>query len=109
MAEQSNQSQRPNQNAAAQSEKTVRGTVARGRTVDIPDPNTRQVVGHTPEGRPIQRCATRSYGPGHEVELPAREIDSLRSRGFLIDPGVPLPPLAEGPHYTETGPHASAS
>jgi hypothetical protein len=41
--------------------------------------------------------------------LPAAEIASLRERGFLIDPGQPLPPLGDGPHYTETGSHANAA
>ena len=57
----------------------------------------------------MTRSAVRNYLPGQEVELPAREIISLRERGFLLDPDQSVPPLAEGPRFTETGPHAQAS
>ena len=84
------------------SEKKVRATVARGRTIDIPE-GEKIIVNHTPEGRPITRQATRSYGPGQEVELPAAEVISLRHRGYLVDPEQALPPIAEGPNFTESG------
>jgi hypothetical protein len=104
MADQPNM--RPNQ----PSEKLARGIVARGRTIDVPDLNApKQIAGYTLEGKPQGKLATRSYGPGQEVELPAAEIASLRKRGFLTDPDQTLPPLAEGPSYTETGHHASAA
>jgi hypothetical protein len=93
-----------------QSERLARGVIARGRSIDIPDLNApKQIVGYTPEGKTMTKLATRSYGPGQEVELPAAEIDSLRQRGFLLDPDRTLPPLAEGPHFSETGHHASAA
>jgi hypothetical protein len=101
--------QRPGVNTNNQVEKTARGVVARGRTIMVPDTNDRRVVNHTPEGKAVYRCAERAFGPGQEVELPATEIVSLRERGFLIDPGQPIPPLADGPHYTETGSHATAA
>ncbi len=100
----------PNLNQGQQArEKTVRGIVARGRTIDVPDLNApRQTVGYTADGKAMTRSPSRTYLPGQEVELPAKEIASLRERGFLMDPDQTLPPLAEGPRFTETGPHASA-
>jgi hypothetical protein len=86
----------------------LRGTVARGRTVEIPQ-GEKVVVAHSPEGRPITRSPVKSYGPGSEVELPAKELMTLRASGFIIDPDAVMPPLAEGPHYTEKGAHASAA
>lgn len=101
---------KPGQNQGGQpAEKIARGVVARGRTVDIPDTTRRQVIGHTPEGKPIHRSPVRSFGPGNEIELPAQEIATLRERGFLVDPERVIPPLADGPHFTETGAHATAS
>jgi hypothetical protein len=98
-----------NQGANQAREKTARGVVARGRTFDVPDMNApRQTVGYTPEGKAMTRAPSRTYLPGQEVELAAKEMASLRERGFLMDPDQTLPPLAEGPRFTETGPHASA-
>jgi hypothetical protein len=104
------QNLRPGQNAGQPSEKLVRCTVARGRTIDVPDTNApRQTVGYSPDGKALTKLPTRSYGPGQEIDLPAAEVVSLRKRGFLLDPDQTLPPLADGPRYTETGPHASAA
>jgi hypothetical protein len=99
------------QNSGGQkSERIARGVVARGRSIDIPDLNSpKQIVGYTPDGKPMTKLATRCYGPGQEIELPVTEIASLRKRGFLLDPDQTLPPLAEGPHFSETGHHASAA
>jgi hypothetical protein len=98
-----NDQQRP-QNSSGM----LRGTVARGRTVEIPH-GEKVVVNHTPEGRPIMRAPTKSFGPGAEVELPEKELLTLRVRGFIIDPNAFVAPIAEGPHYTEKGAHASAA
>lgn len=108
MAEQPNM--RQGQNPSQTIEKFARGVVARGRSIDVPDLNApKQIAGYTAEGKAQSKLATRTYGPGQEVELPAAEIASLRKRGFLTDPDQTLPPLAEGPSYTETGHHASAA
>jgi hypothetical protein len=108
MADQPTLNQGQNRNQV--SEKLVRGVVARGRTVDVCDAAAQRLtVGYTVEGKPLTKLPTRSYGPGQEIELPAVEILSLRKRGFLTDPDQTLPPLADGPHYTETGHHASAA
>ena len=101
-----NQGQRPNPS----SDRTARGIVARGRSIDVPDMSVaRQTIGYNADGKPVTRSAIRTYLPGQEVELPAKEIISLRERGFLLDPDQSVPPLAEGPRFTETGPHAQAS
>jgi hypothetical protein len=100
----------PNQSNQNRGEKMARGIVARGRSIDVPDPSApKQTVGYSAEGKPFTKSAIRQYGPGMEVELPVQEIASLRERGFLTDPDRTLPPLAEGPRFTETGHHASAS
>jgi hypothetical protein len=100
----------PNQNQNSNREKMVRGVVARGRTIDICDAGaTKQIVGYSPDGKPMTKLATRTYGPDQEVELPLAEILSLRERGFLTDPDKKLPPLAEGPRFTENAHHASAA
>ena len=83
--------------------KLERGTVARGRTIEVPDTSQSITVGTTDDGRPIKRAGRKFYGPGREVELPAEEIRALRERGFLIDPDRTEPPLAEGPNFKETG------
>lgn len=106
MGNEQQQGQRPNQ----PSERTAKGIVARGRSVDVPDPSAqRMVTGYNTEGKAVTRAAFRSYGPGQEVTLPESEILSLRERGFLTDPDVTVPPLAEGPHFTETGHRATAA
>ena len=100
--------QQNNQNRS--SERLSRGIVARGRTIDVGDPTAPKLIaGYSPDtGKPMTKLATRTYGPGQEVELPVLEIKSLRERGFLIDPDMTVPPLADGPHFSETGHHASA-
>jgi hypothetical protein len=89
---------KPQQRAAV-----IRATVARGRTIVIPDPTNKTITGHTPEGKPIWRSKLVEYSQGNEVELAPDEIVSLRARGFLLDPAQVIPPMAEGPHFTETG------
>jgi hypothetical protein len=105
MGNEQQQGQRPNQH----SEKTARGIVARGRSVDVPDSSVRQTIGYNAEGKPVTKAAIRTYLPGQELQLPEREILSLRERGFLLDPDQSVPELAEGPRFTENGPHASAA
>lgn len=84
--------------------KKSRAIVARGRTVSAPHPTKMKVVGYNSDtGAPIKLPFEILFGPGSEVELPADEIEALRSRGFLTDPSQVLQPFAEGPHFTETG------
>lgn len=64
----------------------VRATVARGRTVVGPD--------------------GVSHAAGDEVELPAADVERLRSVGFLVDPSAPVIRLDNGPSFgTTSGPH----
>jgi hypothetical protein len=99
----------PQDQPNAKRDRTMRGIVARGRSVDVPDLSARQTVGYSGEGKVVTRPAYRTYLPGQEVELPAKEVLSLRERGFLVDPDATVPPLAEGPHFSETGHQATAS
>lgn len=89
--------------AAAPGVKMAKGTVARGRTVMIPDPTKRVHAGYDQEGKAIHRPVLHSYGPGREVELPASEIKELRLTGYLIDPEKTAPPVGDGPNYSEAG------
>ena len=75
-----------------------RGTVARGRTVVIPDTTKKKIVNHTPEGKPIYQAILNEFGPGHEVNLPLDEIKQLRVQGYLIDPGATAPEREIGTH-----------
>src|SRR5215471_13112691 len=83
--------------------KMERGTVARGRTIEVPDTTQSTTVGFTDDGKPVKRAGRKFFGPGREVELASEEIRALRERGFLIDPDRTEPPLAEGPNFKETG------
>jgi hypothetical protein len=84
-------------------EKTARGIVARGRTVDIPT-GKRTVVSHHPTtGEPVYRAVTRTAVPGEEIELPVSEIEYLRNGGFLVDTSKVIPALADGTHLSEMG------
>lgn len=87
-----------------QKEKLARGTVARGRTVAVPHPTKKKVVGSNPEtGKPIYGPVMTDHGPGQEVTLPESEIASLRERGFLVDPSKSVIDVqAEGSHFKET-------
>lgn len=90
----------PSQNKPAL--QLARGTVARGRTVDVADTDKpAQIYGYTPDGKPMTRHPQKSIGPGNEIELPAEEIAHLRTAGYLIDPDRILPPIGDGPRYTE--------
>jgi len=80
-----------------------RGTVARGRIIEVPETSQSITVGTTDDDKPIKRAWRKFFGPAREVELPAEEIRALRERGFLIDPDRTEPPLAEGPNFKETG------
>ncbi|WP_024340989.1 hypothetical protein [Bradyrhizobium japonicum] len=88
------------------SEKLVRGTVERGRTIRVPNDRDMQIVGTNPEtGKPIRAPKIVEYGPGEEVNLPESEIKSLRALGFIVDPARVLKTVpAEGSHLSELAP-----
>lgn len=49
------------------------------------------------------------HGPGKEVVLPKDEIESLRKKGFLIDPNAVPVEVADGPTFAaEDGPTAQS-
>jgi hypothetical protein len=79
-----------------------RGTVARGRTVSIPHPTEKRIVGRNLDGKEIVGAPLVNFGPGREVTLPADEIVSLRKLGYLIDPEQSPIPIAPGPSFSET-------
>ena len=81
-------------------QKLVRATVARGRSIEVPT-TTKRVVGTTAEGTKITTRVCQVFGPDVEVELPEDDVIFLRATGYLLDPKTPLAPLAEGPHFTE--------
>ena len=75
----------------------LRATVARGRTVYIPDPERKVFRGRTPDtGVEVYGQALAEFGPGQEVELPADEVASLRGLGYLIDPDKVAPAPTNG-------------
>jgi hypothetical protein len=83
---------------------TMKGVVARGRTITAPHPSKRTLAYHHPEtGKAIMRPEMLEFGPGAEIELTEDEIVSLRTRGFLTDPSKVLQPVAEGSHVSEVG------
>ncbi len=41
----------------------------------------------------------KRYGPGAEVSLPAEEIATLRSLGFVVDPDAKAAPASDGPTF----------
>jgi hypothetical protein len=89
---------------AAEPEKLERATVARGRTIDVPDLTRKTVAGRDPEtGKPVFKPAIKQYGPGQEVSLPPDEVKHLRETGYLIDPDKIAPEIGEGPNFTEQG------
>lgn len=77
------------------SEKLVRATVARGRSVMKPDASRKRLAGYSDKGEPRYTPELVQYGPGQEVDLPADEVKTLRQLGFLIDPGAVVHPIAE--------------
>jgi hypothetical protein len=68
-------------------EQTPTGTVMRGRTVIVPHPTEKRVVGQHPmTGEPIIAPVLMEFGPEQEVTLPASEVARLQGLGFLFDP-----------------------
>ena len=45
----------------------------------------------------------KSFGPGETVSLPAAEVESLRTRGFLERPGAQAVAEGNGPRFTQQG------
>lgn len=83
---------------------TVKATVARGRSVDVPIQGKTIVVGTTEDGKPVTRVPTKHYIAGQEVELPLDEVRRLQASGYLVDPDNVPPPVAEGPNFDSKGP-----
>lgn len=85
------------QSAAPPRSRMVRATVARGRTVVVPDPDSKiEVIGYSERGEPVSGLATTEYGPGEEVLITEREAKRLRELGYLVDPNAKAPEPAEG-------------
>jgi hypothetical protein len=62
----------------AEDQKLIEATVAPGRTVTV---------------------GKKDLGPGKKVSLPADEVETLRARGFLVDPNAAEIPRADGPSF----------
>jgi hypothetical protein len=75
-----------------------RATVARGRTVIVPDPTKPPTfIGREFEThREIFAPGTREIGPGEEVELPRDEVRRLRGFGYLVDPDAKVVDIETG-------------
>ena len=71
---------------------TEKAVVARGRSIDVPVPGKKVVVGTAEDGKPITRGPTRRAQPGETVELPIDEVRALRASGYLVDPDNAPPP-----------------
>lgn len=81
--------------------KTVRCTVARGRSVMI-------LVGRRPTGfhpvteEPVFAPITQYVEEFNEVDIPETDVAWMRKAGFLIDPEASQAALrSEGPSFTE--------
>jgi hypothetical protein len=83
---------------------TAKAIVARGRSIDVPVSGEQITVGLTAEGKPISRMPFRHVTEGKEVELPIREIKSLRKTGYLVDPEAIAPPIGDGPQFGSNEP-----
>ena len=105
MADESNANANANPNASAQQQlkiATEKAVVARGRSIDVPVPGKKIVVGTSEDNKPITRVPTRRAQPGEVVELPSDEVRTLRASGYLVDPDNAPPPVmppinGEGP------------
>lgn len=73
--------------------KTIRATVAKGRTVVSGSPTERKIAGYHPDtGKAIMVPILVEYGEFTEVDLPEPEVRRLRALGYLIDPDrAPIP------------------
>jgi hypothetical protein len=75
--------------------------VARGRSLDIPNPQKKFIAGYTQEGKVIEAFEVFHHREGARVKVPVDEVAGLRASGYLFDPdAVPMAP-AEGPRFTE--------
>jgi hypothetical protein len=64
----------------------VRCVVARGRTVEAPDPVEKHVVGYDANEKKYGEAAVcRRYGPGESLMLSESEADRIRLLGFIED------------------------
>jgi hypothetical protein len=75
-----------------------KATVARGRTVCVPDLSKPSVfAGREPDThRELFAPGLRDIGPGEEVELPRDEVRRLRGLGFLVDPDAKEVAIEDG-------------
>jgi hypothetical protein len=80
-------------------------TVARGRTICVPDPTQPSVfAGREPDThRELFAPGLRDFGPGEEVELPRDEVKRLRELGFLTDPDAKEVIIEDGRTHAEFG------
>lgn len=87
-------------------EKMVRATVAQGRTIEAPIEGKTKIAGYAPGangtpgvGEARMVAETRSYAPGEEIFLPAKEVARLRETGHLVDPDKNAPNYGPGPTF----------
>lgn len=74
------------------SERTIGGTVARGRSLLIPDPVERRQVGWIGDtGKPVFASVLHELLPGDTFTGPVAEVKRLRAQGYLIDPEAIAP------------------
>jgi hypothetical protein len=62
------------------------GVVARGRTLLVPEPGSRRVVGFTKEGLPVERPKLKELREGDPITDTKSEIERFRGLGFVFDP-----------------------
>jgi hypothetical protein len=75
-------------------------TVARGRTIYVPDPRRKTFQGRKGDtGEEIFTPALVPFTEGQELDIPAEEVPHLRQAGYLVDPNAPALPLGNGPSY----------
>jgi hypothetical protein len=82
------------------SEAKVRVVVERGRTISVPDPKRKSVVGRDPESaEAIYALELVDYCEGQEVEVAPEDAVFLKERGFAVDPTRTGLPHGNGPTY----------
>ena len=79
-------------------EKSIRATVARGRTVWADHPTEKRPIFNS-EGKPSQGPKPHLFLPGQEVELPEADVMRLRALGHLVDPKALEAQFGSGPDF----------
>jgi hypothetical protein len=77
--------------------KTLKATVAKGRTITLPGEVIRDNNGVATGSLP-----GADYGPGDEVEVEEAEARRLMAAGFLNNPDAPAPVISTGPKIQMT-------